>query len=168
MFGVTEPAGPSKNLYFSRGLLVRALSRLRRTPRGQCEYTPLYPPFVRGERKRVAPPQSSPLTKGGYRGVLRERASRVCNPTVKRSQLTPMDTGGVFALTPGCATQSLPPPDGPKAPRGRHGAELIGSVTRLPRVRPARTCRRSFLVKVVAPGRGLVISGPGPGSRADD
>ena len=31
--------------------------------------TPLYPPFARGERKRVAPPRCSPLAKGGYRGV---------------------------------------------------------------------------------------------------
>ena len=48
--------------------------------------TPLYPPFVRGERKRVAPSQCSPLTKGGYRGVYSHRHMGVRNAIVKRSR----------------------------------------------------------------------------------
>ena len=55
------------------------------TPQGQCESTPLDPPFVRWEHQDGAARFLSPLTKGGSKGVLRERAWRACNSTVKRS-----------------------------------------------------------------------------------
>src|SRR5262249_29978550 len=56
-----------------------------RTLEAVSRRTPLYPPFVRGERKRAAPSQSSPLTKGGYRGVNSHRPRGVRHARVTRS-----------------------------------------------------------------------------------
>ena len=35
---------------------------------GRCEYTPLYPPFVRGEKNGAVPPQFFPPYEGGIQG----------------------------------------------------------------------------------------------------
>src|SRR5438045_6434183 len=73
------------------GLGLERFTVALRTPQGRCASTPPNPPFARGGKSGGPARFLSPPCEGGGRGVLRQRTSSVCNPTVKRSKGNVLD-----------------------------------------------------------------------------
>src|SRR5262249_27526421 len=84
-------------------ILFRALTSRVAHARSAPGRTPPYPPLRKGGRGKARSVDSSPLTKGGYRGVLTHQPWGVRHASATRSSLEPQRPCADFAINPGVA-----------------------------------------------------------------